>query len=113
MYLDFFKNVIKDASVSGIESKLLFIQFLAFRLINYCYIESLDDIYIYIFIIILSFLSYRPMNKWTTRTHTTPDTRPVIVKNRLNVSPKVPYHIFSRHVVLEGNQDKSVLRINK
>lgn len=48
MYLDFFKNVIKDASVSGTESKLLFIQFLAFRLINYCYTESLDDIYIYL-----------------------------------------------------------------
>lgn len=47
------------------------------------------------------------------RAHTTPDTRPVIVKNRLNVSPEVPYHIFSRHVALEGNQDKSVLRINK
>lgn len=58
------------------------------------------------------------MNKWTTYADTEPTqhTRysgPVIVKNRLNVSPKVPYHIFSRHVALQGNQDKSVLDINK
>lgn len=58
MYLDFFKNVIKDASVSGIESKLLFIQFLAFRLINYCYTESLDDIYIYNNLILYSIYLY-------------------------------------------------------